>query len=182
MTTAQPSNGVICGAEFSKCRKYRYSLWRIWDTDKPLVMVVGLNPSTANENTDDPTIRSISRIANSNGFGGVCMMNCFAFISTDPDLLEVNLANALVENVDANDVFLEYVAEKCSDVVFAWGSFPIVKESGRDIQLSKMFPNAKCLAINKNGSPKHPLYCKSDTQFIEWKSPANDNQNHNLRP
>lgn len=75
------------GAEFSEDRKYRFALWRIWDKSKPLVMFVGLNPSTANESDNDPTIKSVCRIAKSNGFGGVYMMNCFAYVSTDPKQL-----------------------------------------------------------------------------------------------
>jgi len=66
---------VESGAEFSECRKYRYALWRIWDKSKPLVMFIGLNPSTANENVDDPTIRSVCRMTKNNGYGGVYMMN-----------------------------------------------------------------------------------------------------------
>ena len=50
------------GADFSPDRKHRYSLWRIWDRSKPLVMFIGLNPSTANESDNDPTIRSVCRI------------------------------------------------------------------------------------------------------------------------
>jgi hypothetical protein len=44
------------GAVFSDCRKFRYALWRMWDGDKPLVMIIGLNPSTADEKVNDPTI------------------------------------------------------------------------------------------------------------------------------
>jgi len=65
---------------------------------------------------------------------------------------------------------LTTIKAKCKDVVFAWGSFAIVKETGRDRELSEMFPNAKALFINKTGSPKHPLYCKSDTKFVDWSN------------
>lgn len=148
------------GALFSEDRKYRYKLWRIWDKSKPLVMFVGLNPSTANENENDPTIRSVERIAKSNGFGGFYMMNCFPFVSTDPKSL-VSSGGTL-----NNDIFLKEVADICSEIVFAWGNFEIVRMMGVDYILSKRFPNAKALGINKNGSPKHPLYCKSDTKLV----------------
>lgn len=58
------------GADFSNDRKYRYALWRIWDRTKPLVMFIGLNPSTANETENDPTIKSVGRISKNNGYGG----------------------------------------------------------------------------------------------------------------
>ena len=152
-----------CGADFSNDRKYRYSLWRIWDADKPLVMFIGLNPSTADETEPDPTIKSCIRIAKSNGYGGFYMMNCWAYISTDPKLLMINPMSE-----EWNNDMLTVTAAKCKTVVFAWGSFPIVRELGREAELMEMFPRAKALFINKNGSPKHPLYCKSDTQFIDW--------------
>ena len=67
-----------------------------------------------------------------------------------------------------NNNTLTVIASKCQDIIFSWGNFDVVKETGRDKELSEMFPNAKALHINKNGSPKHPLYCKSDSKFIQW--------------
>jgi hypothetical protein len=160
-----PASAVDKGAHFSQDRKYRYALWRIWDKSKPLVMFVGLNPSTANEDENDATIRSVERLSKNNGYGGFYMMNCFAYISTNPKGLIIDIISTCV-----NDNLLEEIGLKCKDVVFAWGSFSVVKETGRDAQLSKMFPNAKVLFINKNGSPKHPLYCKTDTVFVNWQS------------
>lgn len=153
------------GADFSHDRNYRYALWRIWDRTKPLVMFIGLNPSTANENDNDPTIRSVGRISKNNGYGGFYMMNCFPYITAYPELLK---RNPMLD--EWNNNMLTVIASKCKDVVFAWGNFDVVKESGRDKELIEMFPRAKALSINKNGSPKHPLYCKSDTLFIKFNT------------
>lgn len=153
------------GAEFSNCRNYRYALWRIWDTSKPLVMFIGLNPSTANEFSDDPTIRRVKAIAKNLGYGGIYMMNCFAYISTDPKLLKTNPMSK-----EWNDNMLTITASKCADVIFAWGNFDIVKTTGRDIELIEMFPHAKALHINKNGSPKHPLYVRNDVIPVKFKT------------
>jgi hypothetical protein len=152
------------GAEFSNCRNYRYSLWRIWDRSKPMVMFIGLNPSTANETTDDSTIRRVKTIAKNLGYGGVYMMNCFAYISTDPKLLKTNPMSK-----EWNDNMLTITASKCADVIFAWGNFEIVKTTGRDVELIEMFPNAKALQINKNGSPKHPLYVPGNIIPVKFK-------------
>ncbi len=57
---------------------------------------------------------------------------------------------------------------KCSDVVFAWGNFDVVKKTKRDTELADMFPNAKALIINKNGTPRHPLYVKSDVVPVQF--------------
>lgn len=153
---------VDTGATFSECRKYRYALWRIWDDKKPFIMFVGLNPSTANEDKDDATIRRVISMAKQWGYGGVYMMNCFPFISTDPIYLKD------CGKIKENDCFLQTIGELCECVVFAWGSFDIVVEKSRDIALTQMFPNAKALIKNKNGSPRHPLYVPSTVQLVDW--------------
>jgi hypothetical protein len=78
-------------AKFSACRKYRYALWRTWDESKPNVMIIGLNPSTADENENDPTITRCINFAKSWGYGGVCVTNLFAYCATVPsDMKESN--------------------------------------------------------------------------------------------
>lgn len=152
------------GAEFSGDRKYRYSLWRIWDKSKPLIMFIGLNPSIANESKNDPTMRRIMGFADSWGYGGVYMMNCFAYVSDNPKNIKYS-ADVDEFNMD----LIPVIAEQCKDVVFAWGACKAVKESGWDTELIEMFPNAKCLKKNKDGSPIHPLYVKGDTKLINFK-------------
>lgn len=139
-------------------------LWRIWDRSLPLVAFVGLNPSKANEIDPDPTIKSVGRIAKHNGYGGVVMINCFPYVSTDPDF--INREMGLWEN----DTYLKQAKEVCKDVVFAWGTFGIVKVTGTDGHMTRMFPDAKVLHVNKDGSPKHPLYCKSTSPLLDWKT------------
>lgn len=156
----------LSGADFSEDRKYRYALWRIWDESLPLVMFIGLNPSTANEDTNDPTIRRVVSIAKHLGYGGVYMMNCFAYISTDPKLLKHNPMSD-----EWNNNMLTVTAYKCKHIIFAWGNFSIVRESGRDKELFEMFPNALALKVNKNGSPKHPLYCPKESKFVNYDHP-----------
>ncbi|HYE53690.1 MAG TPA: DUF1643 domain-containing protein [Chitinophagaceae bacterium] len=151
-------------AVFSECRKYRYALWRIWDETKPIVMFIGLNPSTANETENDPTIKRVKAIAESNGFGGFCMMNCWPYIATNPTELKIDAISS-----DKNNLMLTTIAAKCEAVVFAWGNFDIVRKTGRDRELQQMFPNAKALHINKNGSPKHPLYCPKSSVLIPFQ-------------
>jgi hypothetical protein len=158
------ASAVDKGATFSECRKYRYALWRIWDESKPLVMFIGLNPSTANEDENDNTIKSVQRISKHNGYGGFYMMNCFSFVSTNPDDLQFETDNNI------NDFWLNKIAADCKTIVFAWGNFDVVKKTGRYWEIKQMFGDeAVALHINKNGSPKHPLYCKSETNFVKWK-------------
>lgn len=151
------------GAEFSECRKYRYALWRIWNTEKPKIMFIGLNPSTANEASNDPTIRRVISFAKEWGYGGVYMMNCFPYVSTNPDDL-IHIGSNLT-----NDRWLVKVSKECNEVIFAWGNFKIVKERARDLDLMMMFPDAKALVINKDGSPRHPLYVSSKIIPVKFK-------------
>lgn len=149
----------VSGAIFSDCRKYRYALWRIWDEEKPMVVFIGLNPSTANETEDDPTIRKVKAISKNLGYGGFYMMNLFAIISSDPKILK-NTVDCLGDND-------RWLNELCTgDIVFAWGNFKEAEERANEI--IKRFIKAKALHINKNGSPKHPLYCKSDSILIPF--------------
>jgi hypothetical protein len=164
----------LIGADFSEDRKYRYCLWRIWNIYKPLIMFVGLNQSTANEVSNDPTIKSVCRIAKNNGYGGVYMMNCFPIIFSDPSVLN-DFDKSIHDQwqLTLNDRKLREVGLLVKDTCFAWGNFNIVRESHRDTDLIKMFPNALCLHKNKNGSPKHPLYCKSESLLIPFINTQN---------
>lgn len=151
------------GANFSICRKHRYALWRIWDPAKPMVMFIGLNPSSANEEKNDPTISSVDRLSKFNGYGGFYMMNCWSYISTDPDELND------LSGKEVNFEWLQKIASQCLDVVFAWGNFKIIKDHKRDVELISMFPDAKCIMKNKNGSPGHPLFKKGSISFIQYQ-------------
>jgi hypothetical protein len=145
------------GAHFSEDRNYRYALWRIWNPDKPLVMFIGLNPSTANERTNDPTIKRVMKLAGGWGYGGFYMMNLFAIVSSDPAVL-VNHPDPLGEN----DYWLEKIAIECETIVFAWGAFKEAR--ARAEVVAKMFAGALCLRKTKDGHPWHPLYIPANTK------------------
>lgn len=150
------------GAVFSECRNYRYYLWRMWDETKPTIVFIGLNPSTANESKNDPTIRRVLTFAKNWGYGKVYMMNLFALVSPYPkDLLDCP------DPIGENDSYLKTICTG-KDILFAWGAFTAAKE--RAYEISVRFPNAYCLGTNSDGSPKHPLYIKGDTQPTKfWK-------------
>lgn len=140
------------GADFSEDGKYRYRLWRIWDESKPKAMCIGLNPSTANAEKDDATIRNLIKIISHLGYGGFYMMNCFAFITSKPELLQFNPMSD-----EWNNNMLTITASQCQDVIFAWGNFKVIYDNKRDKELIEMFPNAKCFGLSKSGAPLHPL-------------------------
>jgi hypothetical protein len=150
------------GALFSDQRDYRYALWRIWDNTLPKVMFIGLNPSTANENENDPTIRRVVSFARSWGYGGVFMMNLFPFVTPYPDVLQLH---SVLES-DKNEVGLNSFSKKAERIVFAWGNFKEAQEMAKKV--IEMFPDAYCLGVNKNRSPKHPLYIAGSTRPVKY--------------
>lgn len=124
-------------------------------------MFIGLNPSTANEETDDPTIRRVKQFASDWGYGGVYMMNLFAYVTPYPEELK-----KCRDPLGDNDVWLEKKASECESIIFAWGSFDEAAERAKHI-MEKFHGYA--LVINKDGSPRHPLYVKSNTNPIPFK-------------
>ena len=75
------------GATISDCGKYRYWLTRIWNDSKLKILWIMLNPSTADENEDDPTIRRCIGFAKQWGYGGICVANLYAYRATDKTAL-----------------------------------------------------------------------------------------------
>lgn len=149
-------------AFFSECGAYRYQLYRIWDESLPLAMCIGLNPSTANSEENDPTITRLVGILSVNGYGGFHMMNLYGLISTDP--------NGLTSHPNPegeNNKWVFNVRQLCQDVIFCWGNFRQAQHRGKKMALK--YPEALCFGKNKNGSPKHPLYLPKDVHITKFK-------------
>lgn len=146
------------GAEFSPCREYRYALWRWWEKAEPYAMFVGLNPSTADETEDDPTIRRCKRFAADWGYGGLVMTNLFAIRATDP---KVMLAHGEPIGQE-NDDHLRDLGRHAGIVVAAWGAHG--GHQDRDREVIRMIPCMHHLGLTKIGKPKHPLYLRADTK------------------
>lgn len=140
-------------AAFSPCRNYRYSLLRRWGApEQGYAMFIGLNPSTADEEADDPTIRRCMQYAKDWGYGALCMTNLFAFRATDPDMMKAH-----PEPVGPDtDAVLANLAGSAGVVVAAWGNHG--SHRGRDQEVIKCMPQLHCLTVTKQGQPGHPLY------------------------
>jgi hypothetical protein len=119
-------------------------------------MIVGLNPSTADEVTDDPTLTRCINFAKSWGYGGVCMTNLFAYRATDPKVMKSQRDPIGAEN----DFWLHKLANDAGIVVAAWGNDG--SYLNRSNMVVEMLPNLHYLKMNKSGEPAHPLYLKAD--------------------
>lgn len=143
---------------------YRFSLERAWDATRPSVLFVMLNPSTADANQDDPTIRRCVGFAKCWGFGRLLVGNLSPFRSPKPkDLLRhPHRQLALVANYEA----LREMEREAALTVVAWGNYPSV--SRRNWPCPIELDQAFCLGTTKNGAPRHPLYVRADTPPVRW--------------
>jgi hypothetical protein len=154
------------GANFSTDKKYRYTLWRVWNEDKPLLGFCMLNPSTANEEVNDPTVARCQRRAELWSYGGVIVTNIFALRSTDPSALKT-----VIDPVGPmNDVRMIGALQQCETIICGWGKHGSLNGRGNEVleSLIAFFGNnrVRALRINKDGSPAHPLYIGYDVQPI----------------
>jgi len=151
------------GALFSPCRTYRYLLWRTWDPSKPPAMFLGLNPSTATEEIDDPTVRRCIQYAFMWGYGSLWMANIFSFRATDPK--EMKAASEPIGQ--DNDRKLKCAANWAGVIVAAWGNHG--EHLNRAEQVEQMLAGRlSCLTVTGGGHPGHPLYLKKDLKPVEY--------------
>lgn len=152
-------------ADFSPCRRYRYTLWRQWLGGTGYVMFIGLNPSTADEVQDDPTVRRCINYAKAWGYGSLCMTNIFAWRATDPRDMKAQDDPVGPEN----DMHLRECANHASIVIAAWGTHGA--HMNRGAQVRAMLPELKCLRLTKHGYPAHPLYLPKTLTPQPWPAP-----------
>jgi hypothetical protein len=152
-------NGVEYGAIFDFIGKYRYLLWRTWSAYHPRIVFVLLNPSTADEQKNDPTIRRCMGFARAWNFGSLEVVNLFAYRSTDyRELFKVS------DPIGAeNNRFLMQAVARCSTVVLGWGTRGTFLNRDRQvISLLAWRNDLYCIGITRDGQPRHPLYVKGD--------------------
>lgn len=146
-------------AVFSPCERYRYLLRREWG-GPPTCTFIMLNPSTADQWQDDPTIRRCIGFAKREGCGALTVLNIFAFRATDPKVM----AAADDPIGPQNDDYLRAALGQ-GPVVAAWGAHKMAEERGRDV--AKMLGrDLLCLGTTKVGAPRHPLYVKRDAPLV----------------
>lgn len=155
-------------AIISECQQYRYQLIRQWDLEKPLVLFIGLNPSTADAELDDPTIRRCIGFAKREGFGGLIMANLFAYRATSP----TDMKNSQNPIGNLNDDWLNKSINECKAVIACWGSHG--NHLDRHIAVSNLLKSYSpttpilCFGKTKERQPKHPLYLASDTKLDNY--------------
>lgn len=161
-------NGMYCTATLSPCRTYRYDLLRQWEPCIEPLIVIGLNPSTADETEDDQTIRKCIGFAQRWGYGGIIMLNLFAYRSRDQSVLK-DVADPIGPK---NDQYLqEWCMHASGRVLVVWGNGGDLHSRGWDVRrlLEDVCQvQAMCLGKNHNGTPKHPVYLSYETARVPW--------------
>lgn len=149
----------------SKCKRYRYALSRVWAPDKDICMFIMLNPSTADANADDPTIRRCINFAGQWGYGGIYVANLFAIRGVNP-----KEALSVQDPVGPrNDLWIEKMAARAKLHIAAWGSHAAGRKRGAAVRKILAPIELKCLGLTKDGYPRHPLYLRKDCHPINWE-------------
>jgi hypothetical protein len=149
-------------ALISDCGRYRYSLGRRWGHGLTVAFIC-LNPSTADSDTDDPTVRRMRGFAKAWGYGGLVVANAYAWRATDPRELW-KLPDPVGPD---NDRHLTSIAAGCSLLVAAWGANAKPDRIAEVLALPGM-DRLTALAVTKGGQPKHPLYLRGDLVPQPW--------------
>jgi hypothetical protein len=153
-------------ALYSDCENYRYSLTRVWDVNERRVLFVMLNPSTATEVQNDPTVERCERRARALGFGAFRVCNIFAWRATDPKNMR-----AQVDPVGPdNDAAILAGCDWADEIVCAWGTHGEHRARGPEVEriMRKTGLPLTHLGLSKAGHPKHPLYIAYAVQPEEW--------------
>ena len=155
---------IESGAIFSPCRTYRYQLWRIWDASLPLLNIIGVNGSKADEHQSDHTVTRCMGFARAFGYGGLIMTNLFGYMATDPRVMRAQADPVGREN----DMWLLDAARRAEIRVAAWGVHG--QHRGRDrtvLRLLESYP-LMCLGLTRGGQPRHPLFTRKDAQLTRY--------------
>ncbi|WP_371225195.1 DUF1643 domain-containing protein [Roseovarius sp. 2305UL8-3] len=167
-------DGVIGGATFSECGRYRQALTRDWTpkgTPPRAILFIGMNPSVAGAEVSDPTCHRELMFARDWGFTRYLKGNVLDWRATSPKDLPVDPGEA---NSPANLTALQEMAAEAETVVMAYGKLharyqPVI---GQVIDaMEALGKPLTCLGLNKDGSAKHPLYLRKDTQLRNFPRP-----------
>lgn len=164
VSRSHEADGCLSRVWYSGCDRYRYGLSRVWDAARPSLLFIMLNPSTADEFRNDPTVARCEIRARRMGFGAMMVANLFAFRATRP----ADLKRAQHPVGDLNDAVLRHWADRADTTIAAWGVHGTLLDRAR--QVSVGLPAAtRHLGLTKAGHPRHPLYVALDTEPAEWR-------------
>ncbi|MGB7317347.1 MAG: DUF1643 domain-containing protein [Planktotalea sp.] len=155
-------------AVYSDCERYRYSLSREWDRSGRRVHFIMLNPSTATEVQNDPTVERCERRARALDFGSFTVTNIFAWRDTDPRKMK-----AASDPIGSdNDAAILKASAEADQIIAAWGTHGAHMSRGAAVEqvLRTLGKPLYHLGLSKAGHPKHPLYIAYSEQPKLWET------------
>lgn len=156
---------------FSPDRVYRYTWQDLWLPANGVLMVIGLNPSTADEWHRDPTVTRCVNFAKRLLYGGLIMTNAFALRGTDPQILKAFPTRPDMAVGPDNDRWLLAAANEATTVLAAWGNHGLLYDRQEEILTLLADKRIWCLGVTKDGAPKHPLYLPAATEPVVFRGP-----------
>ena len=161
---------MIKKATLSPCRQYRYDLLRVWEPEnEQRVVFVMLNPSTADHEVDDATIRRCIGFGKRMGMGGLTVVNLFAYRTKSPKVMFTRQFQGTdTVGPDNRSYWARHCITASAHVICGWGAHPKARDQalsfmnwaeGANVPLYNLGP------LNHNGAPKHPLYLPSDAEI-----------------
>lgn len=175
MKGAQGSLWLTADAAISPCGRYRTRLRRVWAEDEPSCVFIGLNPSTADGTTDDPTIRRCVAFARRWDYGSLVMVNLYGYRSPEPAALWPRWPMSALDPTGGDpigpDALLWSSCREAGIVIAAWGTFPkaaLRAQVVMDVLHQDGVP-LHVLGLTADGSPRHPLYIRADVRPQLWK-------------
>lgn len=166
ITRSHTKHDAPSTAVYSDCERYRYTLTRTWDPDGRKALFVMLNPSTATEVQNDPTVERCERRARALGFGAFRVTNIFAWRDTDPKKMRAARDPVGPEN----DAAISEGAHWADQVICAWGAHGDHLGRGRHVEALLRATGLPLfhLGLTKAGHPMHPLYISYEKQPERW--------------
>jgi len=146
---------------------YRYLLWRyINEEASGTALFVMLNPSTADQNVDDATIRRCISFTRSWGLAQLEVVNLFGLRSTDPKALLISDDPVGPRNFE----YIEHAVQNASKIVLAWGTHGTLHNRDKDFlrEFNEYSDKFECLGKTMNGHPKHPLYIAAAQPLMKF--------------
>lgn len=156
------SDGIKSSALYSDDEKHRYTLTRIWNPSLPKVSFIGLNPSTATELKNDPTVTRMINFAKKWNFGSLTVLNLFAYRATLPSDLKKS-QNPIGKE---NDFWMKKEISSSEKIIAAWGNHG--KFLNRSEEVLKFLKSFSHFGFTKEGEPRHVLYLPSDARLISF--------------
>jgi len=170
----QVNPSIVTDAEFSSCGRYRPWLSRVWDSNLPAILFVGMNPSVADLEVDDPTVRKETGFAQRWGYGSLIKCNVMDYRATNPrHLVEPGVIPCSSRNLPA----ISQCLSRVQAVVAAWGVLPQSLRShscAANALLQKSGLPVWCLGTTKDNSPRHPLYLSNQSQRQQYQGDPNE--------